>query len=402
MGTEITIEPASETQAEPTVEPKTVYSAKVGASKPVESKEEPKTDSTITGTVNSKIEPIWQRKDVVGIDIGTDSLKVVQLRKRGVLVKLVGYGQMPIPENYVIEGIIAEPEKLAEMTKKFFETGVWGKITATRVCTSLPESKIFTHTITLPRLNVKGLAEAVNWEASQTIPMAMTDLYLDYQVIGPSMEDPKSDEIIYAAAPKAIVNSYIQFFSILGFEIEGIEASLTAIIRSAVAKKKAKEAVLIIDIGGKTTNLAVFDHVIRLTGSTLIGGDHITYRIAEALKVDEKEAEKIKRQKGVDQKKVREAVDVEVTQITREAVKMVEYYKDKNAKADPVSRVILCGGSASLDALSEIIKEKLNIPTEVGNPWANISVYPLKAVPKEEAPAFTNAVGLALLGVIDD
>lgn len=349
-----------------------------------------------------RVEPIWQKRDVVGIDIGTGSLKVVQLAKKGPLTKLIGYGQMPIPENYIIEGIIAESEKLAELAKKFFSVGVWGKITATRVCTSLPESKIFTRTITLPHMNDKALAEAVNWEASQTIPMAMSDLYLDYQVIGPSADDPKNDEVIYAAAPKAIVDSYVHFFTALGFEIEGIETSLTAIIRAAVTRKSHKEAVLVVDIGGKTTNLAVFNKVIRLTGSTLIGGDHITYRIAEVLKIDEKEAEKVKKQKTADKTKIRQAVDVEVTEITKEATKMINYYQEKNKKASPVSRIILSGGSASLDMLADIFKEKLGIATEVGNPWANISIYPLKSVPKDEAPAYTNAVGLALLGVIDD
>lgn len=349
-----------------------------------------------------KVDAIWQKKDVVGIDIGSGSLKVVQLAKRGTLTKLIGYGQLAVPENYIIDGIIAEPESLAAAAKKFFDTGVWGKITAKRVTTSLPESKIFTRTITLPHMNDKGLAEAVSWEASQTIPMAMTDLYLDWQVIGPSADDPKNDEIIYAAAPRAIVNSYIQFFNILGMEIEGIETSLTAIIRSVVSKKNNKDAILIIDIGGQTTNLAVFDRVIRLTGSTLIGGDHITARIAGALNVDLKEAEKIKRQKSADKAKVREAIDVEVTEITKEATKMINYYQEKNKKAGPIAKIILCGGSASLDALTDIFSEKLGIPTEIGNPWANISIYPLKSVPKEEVPAYTNAVGLALLGVIND
>lgn len=353
-------------------------------------------------SATTKVESIWEKKDVVGMDIGTGSLKVVQLANKGSLTKLVGYGQMSIPENYIMEGIIAEPEKLSEMTKNFFATDIWGSITAKRVCTSLPETKIFTRTISLPHMNEKALVEAVNWEASQTIPMALTDLYLDWQVIGPSVEDPKNDEIIYAAAPKAIVDSYIQFFNSLGLEIEGIETSLTAIIRSVVPKKNSKEAILIVDIGSKTTNLAVFDHLIRFTGSTLIGGDHITSRIAEALKIDEKEAEKIKKQKSFDKVKVRQAVDVEITEITKEATKMINYYQEKTKKTNPITKIVLCGGSASLDTLTDIFKEKLGIPTEVGNPWANISVYPLKSVPKEVAPAYTNAVGLALLGVIDD
>jgi type IV pilus assembly protein PilM len=349
-----------------------------------------------------KIDPIWQKKDILGMDIGTGFLKVVQLKKKGLLTKLVGYGKMAIPENYIIEGIIAEPEKLAELTKNFFAKDVWGSITAKRVCTSLPESKIFTRTITLPHMNGKDLEQAVNWEASQTIPMSMSDLYLDYRVIGPSLDDPKNDEIIYAAAPKAIVDSYIQFFDILGFEVESIETSLTAIIRAAVSKKNSKEVVLVVDIGGKTTSLAVFDGVVRLTGSTLVGGEHITSRIAEGLNIDEKEAEKIKKQKSTDILKLRQAFDIEVTMITKEAGKMISYYQKNKVKANPVTRAILCGGSASLTVLADVFKEKLGIDIDIGNPWTNISIYPLKSVPKDEAPTYTNAVGLALLGVNDD
>jgi type IV pilus assembly protein PilM len=352
--------------------------------------------------VKPKTDYIWKKRDVVGIDVGSGSLKMVQLAQKGKLTKLIGYGKVDIPENYIIEGIIAEPEKLAELVKKQLADGIWGKITAKRVCTSLPESKIFTKTITLPHMQDKALEEAITWEAGQTIPMAMSDLFLDFQVIGPSEEDPKNDDIIYAAAPRAIVYSYIQFFEIMGWEVESMETSLTAIIRSAVAKKKSGEVVMIIDMGSKNTNLAIFDRLIRLTGSTLIGGDHITYRIAEILKIDEKEAEKLKKQKTTSKTSIRQAVDVEVTQITIEATKMINYFQERNKKAKPVSKVILCGGGASLAMLTEIFTEKLGIPTEVGNPWANISIYPLKSVPKEEAPAYTNAVGLALLGVIDD
>jgi type IV pilus assembly protein PilM len=352
--------------------------------------------------IQAKAEYIWKKRDVIGVDIGSGSLKLVQLAKKGKLTKLIGYGKVDIPENYIIEGIVVEPEKLAEVVNKFLAEDIWGKITAKRVCTSLPESKIFTRTISLPHMQNKALAEAINWEASQTIPMALTDLYLDWQVIGPSADDPKNDEVIYAAAPRAIVDSYMHFFNIMGWEVESIETSLTAIVRSVVPKRKTKEAALIIDMGSKTTNLAVFDQLIRLTGSTLIGGDHITYRIAEVLKIGEIEAEKLKKQKSSDKTSIRQAVDVEVTEITKEATKMINYYQEKSKKVNTFSRVILCGGGASLAMLTEIFAEKLGIPAEVGNPWANISVYPLKSVPKDEAPIYTNAVGLALLGVIDD
>ena len=350
-----------------------------------------------------KIDPIWKKKDIVGIDIGTRSVKIVQLKKAGRNTKLVGYGQVAVPENYVIEGIVAEPEKLAKLLTEYFKNGVWGKINAKRVCTSLPESRIFSRTISLPHLSNKDLEDAVNWEAGQTIPMAMTDLYIDHQVIGPSEDDPKNDELIYAAAPKAIVNSYIQLFSIMGLQLESIETSLTAIIRAIIPKKNMNQVTLVIDIGGQTTNLAVFDRVIRVTGSTLIGGDHLTYRISQALGISEKDAEKVKKEKNEkDKDNIRKSVESEIGEIVKEAQRIIKYYEDKNKKSHKVEKVLICGGSAGLVTLDEILAEKLGIPTVVGNPWENISVYPIKTVPREDVPAFSNAVGLALLGVKDD
>ncbi len=350
-----------------------------------------------------KVDPIWKHKDVVGIDIGTRSLKCVQLRRMGKKITVVGFGQMAVPENFIIEGIVAESEKLAELTKNFMQKEIKGKITAKRVYASLPESKIFTRTISLPRTGDKKIDEAVSWEASQTIPMAMSDLYLDWQLIGPSHEDPKLDEVLYAAAPKAIVNSYVQLYSLLGLEITGIETSLTAIIRAIGAKGKAKEAALIIDIGGQTTNLAIFDNAIRVTGSTLIGGEQLTYRIAQALGVSEIDAEKIKRQKATSEiAKTKQALEGSVSEIAKEATSMINYYEEKSRQKIKITRVLLCGGSASLPSLSEVLGEKLAIPTEVVNSIENLVFTKNCEIPAEEIPTYINAIGLAMLGVQDD
>lgn len=349
-----------------------------------------------------KLDPIWKKKDIVGVDIGTKTIKFVQLKKQGRLTRLIGHGQLPVPENYIIEGIIAEPEKLSELIKQYFNENSWGKVTAKRVAASLPESKIFTHLVTLPQKSQKETEEAVNWEASQTIPMAMTDLYLDWQVIGPSAQEPGMSEVIYTAAPRAIVDSYVQLFDALGLELASIETNLLSIVRAIVSQKKNNVPTLVIDIGGRSTNLAVVDEVIRITGSTLLGGEQLTFRVSQALDITEAKAEKALTVKDEKERvKIRQALDTEVTEITKEATRVINYYEERNTTRK-IERILLCGGSASLPTLTDVFTEKLGIKASVGNPWSNISVYPLKSIPKEDVPSYTNAVGLALLGVEDD
>lgn len=352
---------------------------------------------------NFKTDPIWKHKDVVGLDISERSIKVVQLKKKGKLTKLVGYGMMEVPENYIIEGIISEPEKLANLIKDFFSKDIWGKITAPRINMSLAETRVFTRVLTLPHTEDKNREDAVIWEATQIVPMAMNDLYLDWKLIGPNKEDPKLDDIIFAAAPKSIVNSYMQLVNILGLEIIGIETNLSAIARAMVPPKAQNETILIADIGYQGTSMAIYDQFIRVTGSTLVGGGDFTKKIAETLKISVEEADKIKLKK--DDKKalrVREAVDNDITEITKEIDRIIRYYYEKMNKENSISRVLICGGTSNMGGLTDYFTQKLNIKTEIGNPWANISVYPIKTVPKEDAPMYTNAIGLALLGVKDD
>lgn len=347
-----------------------------------------------------KTDSIWKPRDVVGIDFGTRSVKAVQLKKKAKLTKLVGYGKLDIPENYIIEGIVSEPEKLAELIKDFFRKITWGKVTATRVNLSISESKVFTRIMTLPHTDDKGRSDAVIWEATQIVPMAIDDLYLDWQYIGPNKEDPKSDDIIFAAAPKSIVNSYIQLVSLLGLEISSIETNLGAVARAMVPSKAFGETILVVDLGARNTSMAIFDQYIRVTGSTLVGGEDLTKKIADVLKIESSEAEKLKLKKDdKDLIKVREAIDFELTDMTKEIDRMVHYYYEKINKENSVSKILLCGGTASLPGLADYFTEKLGITTAVGNPWSNISVYPIKPVPKEEAPIYTNAIGLALLGI---
>jgi len=350
-----------------------------------------------------KTSSIWKPRDVVGLDIGTNSIKVVQLRKKGKLTNLVGYGQVDLPDNYIIEGIISETEKTAKLLKEILNKPPWGKITATRVNMSLSESKVFTRILTLPHTDEKSRNDAVIWEANQIVPMAVSDLYIDWQLIGPNNEDPKTDDIIFAAAPKSIVNSYIQLIGLAGLEVMGIEINLSAVARAVVSNKDMNETVLIVDLGRKSTSAAIFDKYIRVTGSILTGGDNLTQKIANVLKIDKTEAENLKLKKDDKEAiKVREAIDTELTEITREIDRMIKYYYEKINKENTVTKILLCGGTASLPGLAEYFTEKLDIPAIVGNPWSNISVYPIKPVPKDEAPLYTNAIGLALVGLEDE
>lgn len=341
---------------------------------------------------------VYKKKDVIGLDIGTRNVKYVQLKEKGKLTKLIGYGHFKVPENIIIEGIITEPEKLAKIVKEELANPPWGKITASRVVTALPDSKLFTHVLELPDLSEKEIENAVNLEIDQSIPVAASDLYTDWQIISESNDRMF---VFMAAAPKIIVDSYVQFLNLISMEPIAFEISLAAIARAVINEKSSQDLSLIIDIGGQTTNMAIYDKGIQIAGSHPIGAESIGDTLKKVLSLNEKEVED-SMQLGINnESKSAELIKSELKKVLVEAERMIQYYKEKRDTRS-ISKVIICGGLGAMTGLAEFFKENTNITTSVGNPWSNISIYPLKPVPKREAPMFSAAIGLSLRGLRDE
>ena len=239
---------------------------------------------------------------------------------------------------------------------------------------SLPEEKIFSRVLELPQMSEAELSDAVQWEAEQYIPTPLKELSLDFEIVGTRSNGKEIlNEVLMIAAPKTLINSYLDVIDKLGLEPYNIESNIQAVARSMISSKAKDEAILVIDIGGKRTSMAVFDKTVRITGSIPVGGENIT----------------------VEGKK---ASFPELDTLASELKKLINYYEEKDERK--IARAFLCGGSACLPNLKEGIAAKINLEVEIGNPWVNISTYPLKPIPKVESPRYANAIGLALNGVL--
>ena len=219
---------------------------------------------------------IYAKGSVFGFDIGSRTVKVAQLERHGKAVRVVGYGSANFPPDTIIEGIIADPEVMASTIKPLLAHPSAGKITGRKVAAALPTAKVFIRTLQLPVMSAADLDQAVRLEAEQYIPIPSADLYLDFEIIEqiPAEEGKEAQvNILMVAAPRAIVNSYIQLFDLLGLEMDSIEPSLSSITRAMLLGGPSDKASLVMDIGSRSADLAIYDRVVRLTGSIAIGGD---------------------------------------------------------------------------------------------------------------------------------
>lgn len=345
----------------------------------------------------SKQDLIYKQKDCLGLDIGASSVKIVQLKKKKSLTKLMGYESRELPDNLVIEGIISDHDKMVKIIKEMMTETQEGKFTAEKVIASIPDKNIFTRVLELPKLAEKDLKEAVMWEADQSVPMALTDLTIDWQVLGPSATKEDMNDVLLVAAPLAIVNSYVQLFERLGLQPEAIETSLVSVIRALVSNKEHDEVMLVADIGARSTNLGFYDHTLRLSDSLDIGGKAWIDLVISGLKVEKKEADKLLFSKGLKDRKIEDLLQPELENLNNEMQKVIKYHDERFEKK--TAKVVLCGGASNLVGLTEYLANALSVEVKIGNPWVNIDTYPLKPVPKSEAPAFANAIGLALRSV---
>jgi len=340
---------------------------------------------------------------VLGLDIGATSIKIVQLKKQGSNTKLIGYGNIGLPGGCISEGIIYDPETMVKYVKRLCDNPKYGKITGKRVSAAIPEAYIFTRVLELPLMGNKELEEAVKYDAEQYIPISLNDLYLDYQVLGNALSGKKEVlDVCMVATPKTIVDSYLKVFDSLNWEVDTIETNLSSIARAVIPQKEKEEIIVILDIGGQRTNLAVFDHHIRVTGSFPKGGVNFTSAISEKLKLNILQAEELKNHKGFhgENGAVGDIMEPMILEIIEQAEKIIKYYSERavNLKSG-INKIVVCGGNASVPGLVEFISKELKIKAIIGNPWSNISIYPLKPVPKLEAPMYTAAIGLAQKGI---
>jgi type IV pilus assembly protein PilM len=341
---------------------------------------------------------IYKEQPLFGFDLGTRTAKMIQLRPVGKSMRVVGYGYANFPADAIVEGIIVDPQEIAGALKPLLAKMTYGKITATRVATSLPVAKIFTRVLQLPPMGPADLDAAVRLEAEQYVPVPLPDLYIDYEVIEAGTE---LQQVLMVAAPRAIVDSYIKLFDLMELEVGVIESSLSAVTRALVAAAPLGKVTLVADIGSGSIDLAVYDQVLRLTDSIAMGGDTLTQKLMQDLGITLEQANEIKYKFGIGpsglQPKIMAALGDPLKKMCDEMRRVMKYYQDRSEHKRKIEAIVVGGGSASMPGFLEYMAAEISIPVIVADPWGGLDVSHVEHVSKFDAPMYTTAIGLARL-----
>lgn len=341
----------------------------------------------------------YKDKPIFGLDIGFDSIKVMQLGNFNKGYRLIGYGIGSFDPKAIKDGIIVDYEALAGAIKELFSKHIIGEITTRRVAVSIPAILTYNHSLTLPLIEDENLKEAVELESEQYIPIPLEDLYMDYEVIG---KTDKDIEILTVAVPKKIADSYLSLMEILGLEAITFETSISSSGRLfKILEPNSDIPSVIIDFGSISADIAIFDNTNIVSGTIPAGGDIFTNLIADKLHVSKQEAHVIKTKYGIGKSKrqaeIIEIMQPQLDQLGREVRRMMRYYSERTESKKKIGQVITMGGGANMPGLSDWLTNALRLPVRTYDPWQNFDMHKIKVPTQDEKSVYATVAGLCLI-----
>jgi len=362
------------------------------------------------------------KSESFGLDISDLSLKLVKLKKKEKILSLASFNEAKINPGIIESGVVKDEESLSKIIKETVDKAKGEKIRTKYVVCSLPEEKAFLQVIQMPLMKKEELREAVYFEAENYIPLPLDQVYLDFQTIKPIVNHLDHFDVLIAALPKKIVDSYVSCLKKASLIPKALEIESQAITRALIKNGVVPYPLLLIDFGTTKTSFIIFSgYSLRFTSSIPISSQKITQTISKKLKIGLKEAEKLRAKHGLEGKNLLKIKDK--TKKEKETVKIFEavepLFKDlieqiKNyltyyhthihhehlpLNSKEVEKILLCGRGANLKGLVDFLANEFKIPVELGNPWINILPEPLIEVPElsyKESLSFTTVLGLAL------
>ncbi len=336
---------------------------------------------------------------MVGLDVGSKTVKVVELEKEGGKFRLRASGIFSHSEK---TPEFAKEEKdlvrLVDGIKRLFKEA---KVSSRDVSIALPETSVFTKAIRFPLLTEAEVASAVKWEAEQYIPIPTSEAIVQHQILEKREDsNPPHVLVLLIAAPKDLVEKYLRLVEMCGFNIVTVETELLALVRALAPENYTS---LIVDLGARSSNIAIARNAqLIFTRTFPTAGEAFTRALAQRLSIEEMQAEEYKRVYGLSpsqlEGKVKSALEPVFHLVADEIRKSIHFYSSEE-KGESPKQVILSGGSSGMPEIATSLTKLLGIEVVIGNPFSKVEFDPEAAKSLSGYAQFYGvAVGLALRG----
>ncbi|MBI4064790.1 type IV pilus assembly protein PilM [Candidatus Gottesmanbacteria bacterium] len=337
-------------------------------------------------------------KTSVGLDIGSHSIKLIELGNDRDGITLLGAGSVPTPPKALSSKLAADYEAVALAIKDLFKaTGCKTK----SVNIALPESQVFTRVIEVPQLSQRELASAIKWEAEQYVPLPLDQVNIDFTILREAkMTKTEKMEVLLVAAPKSLLEKYLTILELSEISVLSAETEIIAASRALVRSTSTIITAMIVSLGAQTTDLAILRNgILAFTRSISSGGEALSRAVAQGLEFNLTQAEEFKKTYGLERDKVEgkivTAAKPIMETIVGEMKRALEFYTQKH-RDEHIETIVLSGGTARLPGMVVYIAETMGLETQLANPWVGIRKDSRQSILDIDAPTYTVAIGLAL------
>lgn len=350
---------------------------------------------------------VFSKKDhLVGLDIGSSSIKVAELqisRKKKILKK---FGMKPLIPGAIVDGRIMDMEAVAKTIRTLFRSQ---KIREKDVAISTGGHSVVIKTINTAKMAEKDLQESIAAEAEQYIPYDIEDVNIDYQILGESQFSPDQMNVLLVAVKKDLVAEYMDLTANAGLNAKIIDVDTFALqnIYETVPGQDPKEITLLLDVGASKTSLNILKGNTSMMMRDNDSGTHqIIEQICSRFETDVQAAEKIL-QGTVENAPEPETVAHILEDIANiwcsEICEVVNTFQS-NTNDTRVSNVVLSGGGSCIPGFAETLGSELSAKVDTISPFDGLHLDKKKfsaAFISQAGPLAPIALGLALRRVDD-
>lgn len=348
------------------------------------------------------------RKQLVGLDIGSSAIKLVQLKESKGRYFLQKFGVKPLEPEVIVDGTVMDEGRVVSAIRELFEEA---NVKNKHVAISISGHAVIVKKISLPPMPDEELEGQVKLAAEQYIPFDINEVNIDFHVLPP---DPSGDaqadmSVILVAAKKDKINELTELVKGAGLTpmIMDVDAFAIENMHAISYPMAQDETTALVNVGASVMNVNIIRGGVSLfTRDIPLGGNRYTEAIQREMGMSYEEAEELKRggkagdTGGASLTNVIDSVNGEVAS---EIARTVDYFKTSMSHAD-LDRVLLCGGVARIKGLVQQLADRMQVPVEIANPFAEIDTSGSdfdQDTLEDMAPLAAVGVGLALRAVGD-
>jgi type IV pilus assembly protein PilM len=341
-------------------------------------------------------------KSVLGLDIGSSAVKMVELEETGSKLRLRRYGYASLPSEAIVQGSLMNAPAISSAIREACGTKTKGRL----VATSVSGHSVIVKKITMPAMSEEELADQIRWEAEQYIPFDINEVNLDYQLLQDEGFEGQI-EILLVAAKKDLIDDYRNVVADAGQTLAVLDVGAFALSNAYEHNYAPKpgSTVALVDIGASVVTVSVMNGNLPVFTRDLSGGgNHYTEEIQKTLSITFDEAETIKRggrpgemSKDVVPQEIEEVIRSVSDTLVGEIHRSLDFFRATHSSKS-VDRILLSGGCARIPGLGKLFQERVEVAVEVLDPFRQVQISPDvdEAELQEVAPALTIAMGLAL------